>query len=46
MTRMAKAVVWCLLTLFSISVVAGCHTIRGAGEDVEGAGKAVQRATE
>ncbi len=46
MSRMAKAVVWCLLVLFSVSVVTGCHTIRGAGEDVEGAGEAVQRATE
>jgi predicted small secreted protein len=45
MNRMAKVVVWCLLVLFSVSVV-GCHTIRGAGQDVEGAGEAVQRATE
>jgi len=46
MNRTARVIVWCLLTLFSVSVVAGCHTIRGAGEDVEGAGEAVQRATE
>jgi predicted small secreted protein len=45
MNRMAKGVVWCLLALFSISI-AGCHTIHGAGQDVEGAGRAVERATE
>jgi len=46
MNRMAKVIAWCLLlAVFSVSVV-GCHTIHGAGEDVEGAGRAVERAAE
>ena len=45
MNRTAKAIVWGLLVLFSISL-AGCHTVQGAGEDVQGAGRAVERATE
>jgi len=38
---MARVVAWCLLVLFSVSVV-GCNTMRGAGEDVEGMGEAMQ----
>ena len=45
MNHVAKVIVWCLLVLFSISIV-GCHTVRGAGEDVQSAGRAVERATE
>lgn len=45
MARVAKVVVWSLLVLFSVSVV-GCHTIRGAGQDVQGAGRAIEHATE
>jgi len=45
MKRLTKWVLWGLLVLISVSAV-GCHTIRGAGQDVEGAGRAVERATE
>jgi predicted small secreted protein len=45
MNHIVKLVIWCLLVLFSISIV-GCNTLHGAGRDVEGAGEAVQRATE
>lgn len=45
MKRMMTVVVWALLVALTASTV-GCHTIRGAGEDVEGAGRAVQRAAE
>ena len=45
MKRVAKVIVWCLLIGFSVSV-AGCHTIHGAGQDVQSAGRAVERATE
>lgn len=43
MNRLAKVILWCLLALISVSAV-GCHTIHGAGEDVESAGRAVERA--
>jgi len=45
MKCVTKVIVWCLLVLFSFSIV-GCNTMRGAGEDVEGAGRAVQRAVD
>jgi len=45
MNVLAKVILWCLLTLISVSAIS-CHTVRGAGEDVESAGRAVQRATE
>jgi len=41
MNHAAKAIVWCLLVLLSVSAV-GCNTMRGAGEDVENVGEAVQ----
>ena len=45
MNRMAKVIVWCLLVALSVSAV-GCNTMRGAGEDIEQTGEAVQRAAE
>ncbi len=35
-----------LLLVLLISVLAGCHTIHGAGEDIEGAGRSIERATD
>lgn len=34
-----------LLSLFALSLLAGCNTIRGAGEDIEAGGEAIQRST-
>jgi predicted small secreted protein len=46
MNRFVKAILlWCLLALLSVSAI-GCNTMRGAGEDVENAGEAVQRVAE
>ena len=36
---------WLLLSLAGL-VLTGCHTVRGAGEDIQGAGRAIERATE
>ncbi|CAM3600886.1 entericidin A/B family lipoprotein [Halomonas lysinitropha] len=33
-----------LVSLFTFSLLSGCNTIRGAGEDVERGGEAVQDA--
>ncbi|QJQ97857.1 MULTISPECIES: entericidin A/B family lipoprotein [Halomonas] len=35
-----------LLSLFTLSLLSGCNTIRGAGEDIERGGEAIQRSTE
>ncbi|EPC02862.1 hypothetical protein L861_23920 [Litchfieldella anticariensis FP35 = DSM 16096] len=35
-----------LLALFCASVLSGCNTIRGAGEDIERGGEAVQDAAD
>ncbi len=47
MSRWRRVVVWLGMTLLLGSMVlAGCHTVHGAGEDIEGAGQAVERAAE
>ena len=38
-----KAALWCLL-IICIIAISGCNTIRGAGEDIEQGGKAIQNA--
>ncbi len=35
-----------LLMVLFLSVLAGCHTLHGAGEDIEGAGRSIERATD
>ncbi len=37
---------WLLLLCLSGIVLTGCHTIRGAGEDIQGAGRSIERAAE
>jgi len=34
-----------LVALFTLSLLGGCNTIRGAGQDIERGGEAVQDAT-
>jgi predicted small secreted protein len=42
-----KIVLWLMVACVWGSVMlAGCHTMKGAGEDIEQGGKAVQRATD
>ncbi|SFU80647.1 entericidin A/B family lipoprotein [Halomonas korlensis] len=35
-----------LVTLFTVSLLSGCNTMRGAGEDIEQGGEAVQRSAD
>lgn len=35
-----------LLSLFTLSLLAGCNTMRGAGEDIEQGGEAIQRSAD
>jgi predicted small secreted protein len=47
MGRLRKVIVWSWLALCLGGVVlTGCHTIHGAGEDIQGAGRSMERATE
>jgi len=47
MSRLRKVIVWSWLMLsLGTLVLTGCHTIRGAGRDIEGAGRSIERATE
>lgn len=43
MSRLYKAVVWCLFAAFCVSTT-GCNTIEGLGRDIERAGQAIQDA--
>lgn len=36
---------WLLLCLGGLTLT-GCHTVEGAGEDIQGAGRAIERAAE
>lgn len=40
---MKRAVALVLLMLMTLLLVSGCNTIRGAGEDLEQGGRAIQR---
>lgn len=35
-----------LVTLFTVSLLSGCNTMRGAGQDIEAGGEAVQRSAD
>ncbi|MBS9403865.1 entericidin A/B family lipoprotein [Halomonas sp. TRM85114] len=35
-----------LVTLFTVSLLSGCNTMRGAGQDIEEGGEAVQRSAD
>jgi entericidin B len=35
-----------LLSLFTLSLLAGCNTMRGAGQDIEEGGEAIQRSAD
>lgn len=34
-----------MLSLFALSLLSGCNTIRGAGEDIQEGGEAIERST-
>lgn len=41
---MKKTLLLCLLSLFSVAVLAGCNTMAGAGQDVQKAGEKIEDA--
>jgi entericidin B len=43
MKWLRRIALWSLLAVLSVSVL-GCHTVRGAGEDIEHGGEAIQDA--
>jgi predicted small secreted protein len=43
--RRAVLGLWLLLCLSGV-LLTGCHTVHGAGEDIQGAGRSIERATE
>jgi len=47
MSWLKRAVVWWWLVLCLSGVaLTGCNTVEGAGEDIQGAGRAIERAAE
>jgi entericidin B len=40
---MKRTIALCILVIATLLVVSGCNTIRGAGEDIEQGGEAIQR---
>ncbi|MDI5890380.1 entericidin A/B family lipoprotein [Halomonas rhizosphaerae] len=42
MKRMISLIV---VSLFTLSLLSGCNTMRGAGEDIEEGGEAIQRSS-
>ena len=45
MNRLVKVILWCLLAALPACAI-GCHTAHGAGQDIAGAGHAIERATD
>lgn len=41
---MKRTLMMLLAALFAVSLLSGCNTIRGAGQDIERGGEAVQEA--
>lgn len=40
---MKRILLMLLVSLFALSLLSGCNTMRGAGEDIERGGEAIQR---
>jgi predicted small secreted protein len=43
---MAKKFVLAVLITIYITALTGCHTLHGAGQDIESAGESIQKATQ
>ncbi len=43
---MSRKSAFVLLIVLLLTLLAGCHTVHGVGEDVESAGKSIERATD
>ncbi|MGM0537150.1 MAG: entericidin A/B family lipoprotein [Pseudomonadota bacterium] len=42
---MKRTLALVLVSLFTLALLSGCNTIRGAGEDIEEGGEAIQRSS-
>ncbi|MDT8880608.1 entericidin A/B family lipoprotein [Halomonas saccharevitans] len=42
---MKRTLALILVALFSVSLLGGCNTIRGAGQDIEEGGEAIQESS-
>ncbi|MEQ6888365.1 entericidin A/B family lipoprotein [Halomonas sp. CS7] len=42
---MKRTLALVLVALFTVSLLGGCNTIRGAGQDIEEGGEAIQRSS-
>ncbi|MFC7368393.1 MULTISPECIES: entericidin A/B family lipoprotein [Vreelandella] len=40
---MKRVIARCLIMVVTLLLISGCNTIRGAGEDIERGGEAIQR---
>ncbi|MGM0914457.1 MAG: entericidin A/B family lipoprotein [Pseudomonadota bacterium] len=43
---MKRTLLILLAALFAVSLLSGCNTVRGAGEDIERGGEAIQDASD
>ncbi|MBM4146563.1 MAG: entericidin A/B family lipoprotein [Nitrospira sp.] len=43
---MVKKLILAVLIIIYLTVLAGCHTIHGVGQDIESAGESIQKATD
>jgi len=43
---MMKKLILAVLIIISLTVLTGCHTMHGVGQDIESAGESIQKATD
>jgi predicted small secreted protein len=43
---MTKKLILAVLSIICLTVLTGCHTIHGVGQDIESAGESIQKATD
>jgi predicted small secreted protein len=43
---MMKKLILAVLIIIYLTVLTGCHTIHGVGQDIESAGESIQKATD
>ena len=43
---MMKELILAVLITISLTVLTGCHTMHGVGQDIESAGESIQKATD
>lgn len=41
---MKRSVILVVLAMFSVAMLAGCNTVKGAGKDIKGAGEKIEDA--